>query len=227
MNDSAPPPHTKCMCIFVHLYICIFEWLCVSACLSDVEQIYLALVSLWTTDKRMILLENQFPRITTACFQWCSWIWDLLHCVHWATSELRYTFTLCNYKLNTLQGYKVCPSHCKACFGKTRANERTVCVFCKTVHLGSSGRLPPDNPFLDVITSDPEQHANSYIYLHESSWCSPVQEHNLESCLTKSSWTLDSFCWAPVYDPLWWVYIHSHVVLAQILPWKPFEFEVT
>ena len=105
MSHSAPPPHTKCMCIFVHLYICIFEWLCVSACLSDVEQIYLAPVSLWTTDKRMILLENQFPRITTACFQWCSWIWDLLHCVHWATSELRCTFTLCNFKLNTLQGF--------------------------------------------------------------------------------------------------------------------------
>ena len=46
-------------------------------------------------------------------------------------------------------------------FGKTRANKKTVCVVCKTVPLGSSGRLPPDNPFLDVITSDPEQHANS------------------------------------------------------------------
>ena len=64
------------------------------------------------------------------------------------------------------------------------------------------------------------------IYHHDSSWCSPVQERNLESCLTKRSWTLDSFCWAPVYEPLWWVYIHSHVVLAQILPWKPFWFEV-
>ena len=146
------------LCIFVHLYLWMIVCICVSVwCGTD----YLAPVSLWTTDKRMILLENQFPRITTACFQWCSWIWDLLHCVHWATSELRYTFTLCNYKLNTLQGYKVCPSHCKACFGKTRANKKTVCVVCKTVPLGSSGRLPPDNPFLDVITSDPEQHANS------------------------------------------------------------------
>ena len=51
--------------------------------------------------------------------------------------------------------------HCKVCFGKTRANKKTVCVVCKTVPLGSSGRLPPDNPLLDVITSDPEQHANS------------------------------------------------------------------
>ena len=70
-----------------------------------------------------------------------------------------------HYVITNLIPYKalaeVGPSHCKARFGKTRANERTVCVFCKTVHLGSSGRLPPDNPFLDVITSDPEQHANS------------------------------------------------------------------
>ena len=70
-----------------------------------------------------------------------------------------------HYVITNLIPYKalaeVCPSHSQACFGKIRANKRTVCVFCKTVPLGSSGRLPPDNPFLDVITSDPEQHANS------------------------------------------------------------------
>ena len=73
-----------------------------------------------------------------------------------------------HYVITNLIPYKalaevieVCPSHSQACFGKTRANKRTVCVFCKTVPLGSSGRLPPDNPLWDVITSDPEQHENS------------------------------------------------------------------